>query len=175
MIVELLEMSSRHVERAVEDFNEAQWLHVPGEGLSCASWIVGHAVLVDRQVLEELGVRLLLPIPDEWPSLYQVRPNDELAREYHTGKFIFSPFVAHRKALVRAVAEAAADSLSRELDPPGEERYNPLRGDEDNPLFGYKTLTEMITNMALYTSQLTGELCILRQSLGLPIEEDWRL
>jgi hypothetical protein len=102
-------------------------------------------------------------------------PDDGLAREYHAGTFIFSQFVAHRKALVRAVAETAADSLSRELDPPGEERYNPLGADEDNPLFGYKTLLEMIANMALYTAQLAGELCILRRSLGLPIEDNWPL
>jgi hypothetical protein len=136
---------------------------------------VGHAVLVFRQVLEELDIRLLprMRIPDEWPSLYPVRPDDGLAREYHAGTFIFSQFVAHQKALIRAVTEAAPDSLSRELNPLGEERYNPLRGDEDNPLFGYKTSMEMIANMAPYTSQLAGELCILRRSLGLPIEDDW--
>ena len=33
----------------------------------------------------------------------------------------------------------------------------------------------MIGNMSLYTSQLAGELGLVRQSLGMPVEEDWML
>jgi hypothetical protein len=175
MIVQMLEFSCRQLELAIGGFNESQWLHIPAEGLTCASWIVGHAILIDRQVLDELDAPLLPAIPIEWPSLYEVRPDDGLAREYHSGPFIFAQFLAHRRALSRAVSETAADSLNRELDPPGEQRYNPLRGDEDNPLFGYKSLIEMVINMALYTCLLAGELCVLRQSLGLPIDNDWLL
>ena len=175
IILQMLQVSSRQLEQAVGGFTEAHWLYVPAQGLNCASWIVGHAILIDRQVLEELDVPSLPAIPDEWPSLYEVRPDDGLAREYHSGQFILAQFVTHRKALIRAVSEAAADSLNRELEPPGEQRYNPLRGDEDNPLFDYRTLMEMVANMSLYTSQLAGELCVLRQSLGLPIDNDWLL
>ena len=174
-IVQMLELSSRQLEQAVSGFNEAQWLHIPSEGLTCASWIVGHATLIDRQVLDELDVPSLPFIPVEWPSLYQARTDDVLARDYYPSAFILARFAAHRRALIRAVSETAADSLNRELVPPGEQRYNALRGDEDNPLFGYKTLIEMVGNMALYTSQLAGELCVLRQSLGLPIDNDWLL
>jgi hypothetical protein len=173
VLLQMPRLSGRQLELAVGGFTEAQWLHVPSEGLTCASWIVGHAILIDRQVLDELDVPSLPSNPVEWPSLYQVRPDDRLARDYHSGTFLFARFAAHRRALIRAVSEAAADSLNRELVPPGEQRYNALGGDEDDPLFGYKTLIEMVGNMALYTSQLAGELCVLRQSLGLPIDNDW--
>jgi hypothetical protein len=163
------------MEEAVGGFTEAQWRRVPARGLDCAAWIVGHAVLIDRQVLDELDVPSLPAIPAEWPSLYEVRPDDDLAEEYHSGQFILTRLVTHRKALLRAVSEAATDSLDRELEPPGEQGYNPLRGDEDNPLFDYRTLMEMVTNISLYTSQLAGELCVLRQSFGLPIDKDWLL
>jgi hypothetical protein len=175
IILQMLQVSSRQVEQAVGGFTEAHWRHVPAGDLNCASWIVGHAVLIDRQVLEELDVPSLPAIPDEWPSLYEVRPGDGLATEYYSGQFILAQFVTNRNALIRAVSEAAADSLNRELERPGEQRYNPLRGDEDNPLFGYRTLMEMVANMSLYTSQLAGELCVLRQSFRLPIDNDWLL
>jgi hypothetical protein len=175
ILPQMLQVSSRQLEQAVGGFTEEHWLHVPVQGLNCASWIVGHAVLIDRQVLEELDVPSLPAIPDEWPSLYEVRPDDGLAREYHSGQFVLAQFVTHRKALIRAVSEAAVDLLDRELEPPGEQWYNPLRGDEDNPLFDYRTLMEMVVNMSLCTSQLAGELCVLRQSLGLPIDNAWLL
>src|ERR1700677_1134335 len=157
MIGQMLQISGWQVERTMEGLNEAQWLEVPSEGLACASWIVGHAVLIDRQTLEELDIPSLPSIPDEWPSLYRIRPDEGAIREYHPGQFIFAQFAAHRKALVQAVSEAAAESLNRELAPFGEQRYNPMRGDEDNPLLGPKTLTEMVGNLALYTSQVAGE------------------
>ena len=175
VLLQMLQLSSRQLELAVGGFTEAHWLHVPAEGLNCASWVVGHAILIDRQVLEELDAPSLPSVPDEWPSLYQARPGDGLAREYHPGTFLFAQFAAHRRALIRAVSDTAADSLDRDLDPPGEQRCNPLRGDKDNPLFDYRSLMEMVANMSLYTSQLAGELCVSRQSLGLPIDNDWLL
>src|SRR5258707_513669 len=54
IILQMLQVSSRQMEQAVGGFTEAHWLHVPAEGLNCASWILGHAILIDRQVLEEL-------------------------------------------------------------------------------------------------------------------------
>jgi hypothetical protein len=83
VIVQLLELSSRQLEQAVSGFNEAQWLHIPAEGLTCASWIVGHAILIDRQVLDELDVPSLPFIPVECSSLYQVRPDDGLGVRRH--------------------------------------------------------------------------------------------
>ena len=118
IIPQILQVSSRQLEQAVGGFTEAHWLHVPAEGLNCASWIVGHAVLIDRQVLEELDVPSLPAMPDEWPALYEVRPDDGLAREYHSGQFIFAQFLTHRKALIRAISEVAAVSLNRELELP---------------------------------------------------------
>jgi hypothetical protein len=172
ILPQMLQVSSRQLEQAVGGFTEGHWLNVPAEGLNCAAWIVGHE---DRQVLEELDVPSLPAIPDEWPALYEVRPDGGFASEYHSGKFILAQFVTHRKVPIRAVSEAGADSLNRELEPPGDQRYNPLRGDEDNPLFDYRTLMEMVANMSLYTSHLTGELCVLRQSFRLPIDNDWLL
>ena len=81
----------------------------------------------------------------------------------------------HRRALIAAVSKIAPEALDRQLDPSGRDRYNPLRGDDDNPLFDYGTVLELIGNMSLYTSQLAGEVVVVRQSLGMPVDEGWLL
>ena len=81
----------------------------------------------------------------------------------------------HRRALIAAVSRITPEALDRRLEPPGRDRYNPLRGDDDNPLFDYATVLEMISNMSLYTCQLAGETGLVRQSLGMPVDKDWLL
>src|SRR5258708_3051366 len=175
IIVQMLEMAGSLLERSVIDLTDEQWLHRPGEGLDSAAWLVGHAVLVDRQILEELDVVPLPPLPDHWFSSYQHRPDGESFAVYDDGASVLAHFVVHRRALIATVAHIPPDSLDRELDPPGRERYNPLRTEEVDMLFDYRTVGEMVRNMAIsYTAQLVGELSLVRQSLDLAaIDDDW--
>src|SRR5258705_1465980 len=175
MLVQMLQVSSWQLEQAVSRFDSDQWFHVPAERIASAAWIVGHATLIDRQVLEELDLPSLPAMPEDWPTLYQTRPEDGMAPEDYPGRTILERFLMHRRALSAAVSRIAPEALDRQLDPPGRDRYNPLRRDDDNPLFDYGTVLEMIGNMSLYTSQLAGEAGLVRPSLGMPVEEDWVL
>jgi len=174
-LVQMLQVSSWQLEQAVGGLDTDQWFHVPAEGIASAAWIVGHATLIDRQVLEELDVPSLPAMPEEWCVLYQTRPEDGMAPEEYPGRTILDRFLMHRRALIAAVSRIAPEALDRQLDPPGRDRYNPLRGDDDNPLFDFGTVLELIGNMSLYTSQLAGEAGLVRQSLGMPVDEDWLL
>src|SRR6266404_4579622 len=156
-LIQLLQVSSWQLEQAVSGFDTNQWFHVPAERIASAAWIFGHATLIDRQVLEELDVPSLPAMPEDWRALYQTRPEDGVAPEDYPGRTILDRLLKHRRALIAAVSQIAPEALDRQLDPPGRDRYNPLRGDGDNPLFDYGTVLEMIGNMSLYTSQLAGE------------------
>ena len=174
-VVQMLQMSSWQLEQAVSGFDADQWFHIPAEGIAPAAWIVGHATLIDRQVLEELDVPSLPAMPEDWPAHFQTRPEDGMAPQDHPGRTTLERFRIHRRALIAAVSRIAPEALDRQLDPPGRDRHNPLRGDDDNPLFDYETVLEMIGNMSLYTSQLACEAVLVRQSLGMPVDEDWLL
>ncbi len=175
MLVQMLQVSSWQLEQTVSGFDADRWFHAPAEGIASAAWIVGHTTLIDRQVLEELDLPSLPAMPEDWPALYQTRPEGGTAHDDYSGRTILERFVMHRRALIAAVSRIAPEALDRQLDPSGRDRYNPLRGDDDNPLFDYGTVLEMIGNMSLYTSQLAGELGLVRQSLGMPVDEDWLL
>jgi hypothetical protein len=176
MLVQMLQVSSSQLEQAVSGFDADRWFHAPAEGIGSAAWIVGHATLIDRQVLEELDLPSLPAMPEDWPALYQTRPEDGAGPDDYPGRTILDRFLMHRRVLIAAVSRVAPEALDRQLDPPGRDRYNPLRGDDEaNPLFDYGTVLEMIGNMTLYTFQLAGELGLVCQLLGMPVEEDWLL
>ena len=174
-LVQMLQVSSWQLEQTVNGFDADQWFHVPAEGIASAAWIVGHATLIDRQILEELDPPSLPAIPEDWPALYQTRPEDGMAPQDYPGRTTLERFLIHRRALIAAVSRITPEALDRQLNPRGRDRYNPLRGDGDNPLFDYETVLEMIGNMALYTSQLAGEVVLVRQSLRMPVDEEWLL
>jgi hypothetical protein len=172
-LVHLVKLSSWQLERTASGFDAGQWFHVPAEGVASAAWIVGHVTLIDRQVLEELDLPPLPAMPEDWPALFQTRPEDGTAPDDYSGRTILERFLTHRRALAAAVSRITSEALDRQLDPPDRDRYNPLRGVEDNPLFAYGTVLEMIGNMSHYTSMLAGEASLARQALGMPVDEDW--
>src|SRR5258708_2316827 len=135
--VHMLQVSSWQLRQAVSGFGAQQCAHVPTEGIASAAWIVGHATLIDRQVLEELDVPSLPAMPEDWPTLYQTRSEGGTAHDDYSGRTILERFLMHRRALIAARSRNAPGALDRQLDPPGPDRYNPLRGGDDKPLFGY--------------------------------------
>ena len=178
VIIQQLESSLWLLTQSVLDFSDDQWSHSPGDGLACAAWIVGHALLVDRQVLEELEDLeelkgpFLRALPADWETRFRSRPEDQYASDCDGGNDIFAHLLTHRHALIAAVSRAVATTLDRYLDPPAQYRYNPLRGDDEDPLFDYQTIGEMVLAAALYTCQLAGELSVVRQSLGMAAIDD---
>ncbi len=174
VIIQQLESSLWLLTHSISDFSDDHWNHIPGDGLPCAAWIVGHALLVDRQVLEvleELEAPILRALPDDWETRFRSHPEDQYASNYYNCKVIFEYFVTHRHALIAAVSQIAATTLDRYLDHDTKNRFNDLVDDE-NPLFDCETIGEMILAAALYTYQLSGEMSVVLQSLGMAAIDD---
>jgi hypothetical protein len=172
VIIQQLETSLWLLTQSISDFSDDHWTHIPGDGLPCAAWIVGHALLVDRQLLEvleeleELEAPILRALPADWETRFRSHPEDQYASEYYNCNAIFEHFVTHRHALIAAVSQIAATTLDRYMYQDTQNRFNSLVDDE-NPLFDYETIGEMILAAALYTCQLAGEMSVVRQSLGM--------
>lgn len=175
-LVAMLEASRRHLIQTIDGFQGPHWTHVPGDGIACAAWILGHVVLVDRHVLDTLEIEELAELPEGWEALHTSRLDDSSLYEFAPTSVLLDQFAAHRTALIAAVRALPTSAFDSKIDPPPEDRYNPLCDDLASPLFDYRTTGEMIGNMHLYTCQLWGELCIVRQSLGMkPHDDDWFL
>ena len=93
MLVQMLQMSSWQLEQTVSGFDADQWFHAPAEEIASPAWIVGHATLIDRQVLEELDLPSMPAIPEDWPALYQTRPEGGAAHDDDSGKTILERFL----------------------------------------------------------------------------------
>jgi len=128
MLVQMLQVSSWQLEQTVSGFDADHWSYVPAHGIASASWIVGHATLIDRQVLDELDLPSLPAMPEDWPALYQSRPEDGTAPGDYLGSTILELFLMHRRALIAAVSRIAPEALDRRLEPPGRDRYTRCAG-----------------------------------------------
>ena len=127
-LVQMLQMSSWQLEQVVSEFDADQWFYVPAEGIASAAWIVGHAMLIDRQILEEPDVPSLPEIPDDWRALYQTRPEDGMTPEDYPGRTILDRFLTHRRALVAAVSRIAPQSARPPTRPTGPRSIQPVAG-----------------------------------------------
>jgi hypothetical protein len=177
VIIQQLETSLWLLTQSISDFSDDHWTHIPGDGLACAAWIVGHALLVDRQVLEELedleelNAPLLRALPADWETRFRSHPEDQYASYSHDYAYKLKHFVNYRHALIAAVSQIAATTLDRYMYQDTQNRFNSLVDDE-NPLFDYETIGEMILAAALYTCQLAGEMSVVCQSLGMAAIDD---
>jgi hypothetical protein len=177
VIILQLETSLWLLTQSISDFSDDHWTHIPGDGFPCAAWIVGHALLVDRQVLEvleeleELEAPILRALPADLETRFQSHPEDQYASFYYDYLYILKHFVNYRHALIAAVSQIAATTLDRYLSEDTQNRFKHLVDDED-PLFDFETIGEMILAATLYTCQLAGEMSVVRQSLGMAAIDD---
>jgi hypothetical protein len=86
VIIQQLETSPWLLAQSISDFSDDHWTHIPGDGFPCAAWIVGHALLVDRQVLEvleELEAPILQALPADLETRFRSHPEDLRESYYH--------------------------------------------------------------------------------------------
>src|SRR5258706_2560387 len=117
-LVKMLQLSSWQLEQAVSGFDADQWFHVPAEGIASAAWIVGHATLIERQVLEELDVPSLPALPEDWLALYQTRPEGGTAHDDYSARTILERFLMHPRAPFAGVSAKAPATLHHPPPPP---------------------------------------------------------
>ena len=125
-LVQMLQVSSWQLEQTVSGFDADQWFHVPAEGIASAAWIVGHTTLIDRQVLEELDLPSLPAMPEDWPALYQTRPEGGTAHDDYSGRTILERFLMHRRALIAAVSRIAPEAPRPPTRPTGPRSIQPV-------------------------------------------------
>ena len=122
------------------------------------------AALADRKVLRLLGVA---DVPD-LPAGFEVR----FARWGTGGDGETSPydaslpefFAMHRNALVRAIGSLDAARFDEPVGPPDHL--------DQEGLFEFGTVGEMILAASAYTSSLAGEVSIVRVALGkVPVHD----
>ncbi len=177
VIIQQLETSLWLLTHSLSDFSDDHWTHIPGDGLPCAAWIVGHALLVDRQVLEVLeeleGLEapMLRMLPVDWEARFRSHPEDQHALYYYYYDVLMIYVINYRHALIAAVSQIAATTLDRYVDQYNHNIFNGVCEDE-NPLFDYETIGEMILAAALYTFQLAGEMSVVHRSLGMAAIDD---
>ena len=141
------------VARYLGDLKPADFDHQPLPGVNCATWILGHLVLVERKAVGMLGGKLD-PLPEGFEARFATtgKPAGEQA-DTNDGPELLEDFYATRDALIAAVN--AADDAT--LDAP-------------HPRAGvlFKTAGEFAAFMAQHTAMHVGQVTVARRSLGYP-------
>ena len=138
------------------DLSEADLHHRVVPAANPASWILGHLVLIDRNLLKLLGVG-----EENMPRLPSAEFGKAYARDEHAPKLAGYPdaaalpalFQQHRDALIGAV-EATDESRFAE----------PL----EKPTRIANTLGEMLLFMGLHVAMHVGQISTIRRTLGRP-------
>jgi uncharacterized damage-inducible protein DinB len=148
-----LRASHNRFRRFLEDLKPTEFSFQPIAGANSIAWMLGHLTLVDRRILGFFGV--------EGPAL----PVGFADRFQTTGKpaegqsglgdpaELLALFDAHRTLLIETVERADAATLNKPLEKP-------------HPLFS--TVGEAAAFMAVHLGLHSGQVSMIRRSLGYP-------
>ena len=153
LIAHALRDSMFMLKRYTDDLKPDEYLHRPTEKSNCAAWLIGHLTLSDRRGLEALGVRDLPELPAGFDKRFSQEEGCPQAGEFGDVSMLMPLFEKHRNALMAAIQRAPQELLDKPVDKPF-------------PLFS--TLGEMANFLALHTAMHTGQITIIRRSLGRP-------
>ena len=158
MLLQSLASSRRLMLDSVRDLSAEELAGRPSPALRSCVRLLGMAAVADREVLRLLGV---VGLPD-LPAGFEAR----FAR-WGTGgdgemsghvSYLPEIFASHRNALLRATGSLDAARFDEPVGPPD-------HLDEEG-LFEFGTVGEMILAASAYTSSLAGEVAIIRVALG---------
>jgi len=138
----------------VDDLTEDEWLHQPVPGSNCAAWIVGHLTLITRGALLRNRVHGLPDFPADLKA--KVTATSQIAGEqlgFGDTKELLALFDAHIEAYTSWVGSVTEEALAKE---PG------------TKVPFSTTLAEAIQFGAMHIAMHTGQLTIIRRSLGKP-------
>ncbi len=158
MLLQSLASSRRLMLDSVRNLSALELAGRPSPALRSCVRLLGMAAVADRAVLRLLGV---VDLPD-LPAGFEARfarwgssANGETSRYDSSLPEIFA---VHRNALVRATGSLAAARFDEPVGPPD-------HLDEEG-LFEFGTVGEMILAASAYTFSLAGEVSIVRVALG---------
>lgn len=149
-----LKKSHLMMHRMIDDLKPHEFEHQPFPGVNCVAWILGHLTLTDRRHLTWLGVTDLPPVPDGFDERFKVTRTTAVEQKgYGDPKELVALFDAHRRKLIDCLPTV---DPARFLEPPSFQ--TPMFADR-----GEGTLF-----MGLHVAMHTGQISVIRRSLGYP-------
>lgn len=164
ILLQNLAFSRRWMLDAVRDLSSPELSRRPSPGFRSCARLLGMAAVADREVLRFLEV---VDLPDV-PAGFEARfARWGMGEDGETLRYDFALpeiFASHRNALIRATGSLPAARLDEPVDPPD-------HLDEEG-LFEFGTVGEMIAATSFYTCFLVGEMSIVRVALGkAPVDD----
>lgn len=143
------------LERYVNDLTPEQMLHRPCDGANCCAWILGHLALNDRHFMKRIGVtpEQMPPLPEDFEQRFSQKENAPAATNFGDTSGLLDIVRQNREAMIQAVErmdEAQLDASSG----------------MDHPFF--RTIGTALSFMPIHMSMHTGQITLIRRSLGMP-------
>jgi hypothetical protein len=158
MLLHGLASSRRLMLDSVRDLTAKELSSRPSPALRSCARLLGMAVAADREVLRLLGVVNLPDLPAGFEARFARWGTGADGETLGYDSSLPETFASHRNALVRATRSLDAAALDEPLDPPDHL--------DDEALFEFGTVGEMIQAASAYTFSLVGEVSIVRVALG---------
>lgn len=147
-----LKSSGSFVELFAKDLTPAGMTHRTSPAANCAAWIIGHLLLVERNLHRALGVTSPA-IAAEYESRFARDAAAAAATDFGDTGTLVQEFLEHRRLSVEAVTRMTPAQLS--VEPP-------------NKSPRWKNVGELVAFLANHTSMHAGQLTLIRRSLGMP-------
>lgn len=149
-----LTTSLRVIELFTRDLTPAEYLHRPVPHANCTAWVLGHLILVHRSAIQAVDPSVPLPpLPEGFEARFSQSSPAPEAAEFGDTTVLMPLLRQHIEMLAAAVLKLTEPDLGRPLANP-------------TPMFG--KLGEMLAFMPIHTGIHTGQITIVRRSLGRP-------
>jgi hypothetical protein len=164
MLLHSLAYSRRLMLDPVRDLSATERARRPSPALRSCVQLLGMAAVADREVLRLLGDADLPDLPAGFEGRFARWGMGEDGEMLRYDSSLPEIFASHRDALVRATGSLDAAGLDEPVDPPDHL--------DEEALFAFGTVGEMIQAAAAYTFFLVGEVSIVRVALGkVPVDD----
>ena len=148
-----LDASRLMLMRFAQDLKPAEYLHRVVPKSNCAAWTIGHLVIAERRFGQRVGAEQPA-LPEGFDKRFARDEAAPMAADFGDVSILLPLFNAHRDATIAAVRALPPARLTEPLQQP-------------SPMF--KTLGESIAFASLHVVSHTGQLIMIRRSLGRPI------
>jgi uncharacterized damage-inducible protein DinB len=152
-IVFNLKASRGLIDGLTADLTGSDWTHRPAPGANCAAWLVGHLVIVERNILRNLNVPDVPALPEGFEATFSRENNAPHAESFGDPTILVPLFDKLRERVIQAVTKLPANHFEQPLPKP-------------SPRF--TTFGEYLTFMGIHVAMHAGQISTIRRSLGRP-------
>jgi hypothetical protein len=164
LLLQGLASSRRLMLDSVRDLSAAELARQPAPTLRSCARLLGMAAVADRELLRHLGANDLPDLPAEFEARFARWGTGEDGETLWYDSPLPEIVASHRDALVRATGSLDAAGLDDPVDPPDHL--------DEEALFEFGTVGEMLLAASAYTSFLVGEASVVRVALGkAPVDD----